>query len=146
LTHPNLVTAYDAGEDRGRDFLVMEYVEGRNLSELVRQNGPLTVELALRCTLQAARGLEHAHDAGIVHRDVKPANLMLAGDGVKVLDLGLARVGVSIEGNGDGDLTAKGVIMGTAAYMAPEQAADTQRADARADVYSLGCTLFYLLT
>src|SRR5262249_54878736 len=134
------------GEDRGRDFLVMEYVEGCNLADLVKQQGPLSVKAALRYTLQAARGLAHAHDAGICHRDVKPANLLLAGDGtVKVLDLGLARISFT-EDEEPASLTARTIIMGTADFMAPEQAEDCRTADARADIYSLGCTLFYLLT
>jgi formylglycine-generating enzyme required for sulfatase activity len=145
LASPHIVAAYDAGEQGGHDFLVMEYVAGDNLDHLVRRQGPLSVETALRYTAEAANGLAHAHDAGVIHRDVKPANLLLAGDGtVKVLDLGLARL--ASEENGPSSLTATQAVMGTAPFMAPEQALDTRTADARADIYSLGCTLFYLLT
>jgi formylglycine-generating enzyme required for sulfatase activity len=145
LRSPHIVAAHDAGESDGRDYLVMEYVEGRNLADLVREDGPLPVGRALDYLLQAARGLRDAHAAGIVHRDVKPANLLVDAAGVvKVLDLGLARRSDSAAGASD--LTGPHAVMGTAAYMAPEQAVDTRRADVRADVYSLGCTLFYLLT
>jgi formylglycine-generating enzyme required for sulfatase activity len=141
LSSPHIVAAYDAGDDDGRDFLVMEYVEGCNLADLVKRHGPLPVEAALRYTLQAARGLAHAHDAGVYHRDVKPANLLLARDDtVKVLDLGLAH----LRDEEPPPLAASSGVLGTAHFMAPEQA--SHAADARADVYSLGCTLFYLLT
>jgi formylglycine-generating enzyme required for sulfatase activity/tRNA A-37 threonylcarbamoyl transferase component Bud32 len=145
LRSPHIIAAHDAGESDGRDYLVMEYVEGHNLADLVRDRGPLPVAQALDYLLQAARGLRDAHAAGIVHRDVKPANLLVDSAGVvKVLDLGLARLDDS--GAGGSDLTGQHAVMGTAAYMAPEQALDTRRADGRADVYSLGCTIFYLLT
>jgi formylglycine-generating enzyme required for sulfatase activity len=145
LRSPHIVAALDAGEAGGRDYLVMEYVAGRNLGDVVRYNGPLGVRQALDYLLQAAKGLRDAHAAGIVHRDVKPANLLLDSGGVvKVLDLGLARLNDAP--TQDTDLTGQHAVMGTAAYMAPEQAVDVRRADARADVYSLGCTLFYLLT
>jgi serine/threonine-protein kinase len=145
LSSPNIVAAYDADEHNGRDFLVMELVDGCNLADLVKSQGPLPVEAALQYTLQAARGLAHAHQAGVYHRDVKPANLLLARDGtVKVLDLGLAQL--HIEEEPTAQLTGDYAVMGTAHFMSPEQAEDARMADGRADIYSLGCALFYLLT
>ncbi|MFO0869812.1 MAG: bifunctional serine/threonine-protein kinase/formylglycine-generating enzyme family protein [Pirellulales bacterium] len=144
LDHPNIVRATDADESDGTHYLVMEYVDGCNLSELVRRTGPLAVSDACELIRQAAIGLQHAHEAGLVHRDVKPGNLMLATDGlVKLLDLGLANLQQS---DGDRGLTATGTAMGTVDYMSPEQALNTKNADRRADVYSLGATLWYLLT
>lgn len=145
LTHPNIVTAYNAGCDGNQHFLVMEYVEGVDLFRTVDRHGPLGLRTALAYTMQAARGLEYAHRTGIVHRDIKPGNLMLDREGtIKILDMGLARF---FEGAGeDGGFTRTGTIMGTLDYMPPEQAKNSKRADQRSDVYSLGCTMFYLLT
>jgi serine/threonine protein kinase len=157
LRHPNIVLALDAEEWDGAPYLVMEYVEGTDLNRRVKADGPLAVADACEAVRQAALGLQHAHDHGLVHRDVKPSNVMLAAEGtVKLLDLGLARlVGTADDDpvtSGDvtacaaGDLTATDMVVGTAAYMAPEQKANPRDVDARADVYALGRTLCYLLT
>lgn len=150
LNHPHIVRAYDAGAYRDTPYLVMEYVEGEDLAHHVRNQGPLSVADAVDYVIQAATGLEYAHQQGIVHRDVKPGNLMLDTDGhIRVLDLGLAKpVGALTAGPDDvtDAMTSAGDIVGTAAYMAPEQAQNSQDVDRRSDIYSLGCTLYFLLT
>jgi serine/threonine protein kinase len=148
LSHPNVVTAYSVLEAGGLLALAMEYVEGQSLSELVKKRGPLPVANACYYAQQAALGLQHAHEKGMVHRDIKPHNLILAREGkkhvVKVLDFGLAKA--TREGVPDGGLTGDGQVLGTPDFMAPEQTRDAAGADIRADVYGLGCTLYYLLT
>ena len=144
LHHANLVSATDAREDAGFCFLVMEYVEGENLAAVVRRCGPLPPADACEIAQQAALGLEHSHRQGLVHRDIKPSNVMLARDGtIKILDMGLARLQDSLAPS-EG-LTGLGQVVGTPEYVAPEQARGEAVIDVRADIYSLGCTLYYLL-
>jgi serine/threonine-protein kinase len=144
LDHPNVVKALDVVYTRTQIYLVLEYVEGRDLATLVKERGPLPVAEAVGYAVQAAHGLAYAHRCAVVHRDVKPANLLLGKDGVvKLSDLGLARV---FNQEPDPELSLKEVCLGTPEFMAPEQAEDAAQADARSDLYSLGATLFHLLT
>jgi WD40 repeat protein/tRNA A-37 threonylcarbamoyl transferase component Bud32 len=147
LSHPNIVQATDARSVQGTHFLVMEFVEGFNLAEIVQRCGVLAIPEACEVIRQAALGLQCAHEHGLVHRDIKPSNLMLTPQGiVKILDLGLARFQVPQSDQPQAEeMTAANQAMGTADYMAPEQVSDVRSADIRADIYSLGCTLFKLL-
>lgn len=145
VSHPNIVQAFDADEDGGRQFLVMEYVQGRDLLHIVAERGQLDPARVADFGFQAALALDHAHRKGLIHRDVKPGNLLLTSDGrIKLLDLGLARfVQDQVPA---GNATMAGVGMGTPDYMAPEQFRDARSADVRSDIYCLGCTLYHLLT
>ena len=138
LAHPNIVTVIDRGEQDGRQFIVFEYVDGQNLKDLTRE-GPLEVRDAIGLTLQVARALSFAHDRGLVHRDVKPQNVLLNEDGqAKVTDFGIAR-SLDVQG-----VTQTGTVLGTSDYIAPEQARG-QRVDPKTDIYSLGAVLYELL-
>jgi serine/threonine protein kinase/Leucine-rich repeat (LRR) protein len=148
LQHPNIAAAYDADESSGVHFLVMEFVDGPTLATYVKLRGALPAVLAAKVIIQAARGLAAAHAQGIVHRDIKPSNIMIGRQGiVKVLDMGLAQVrGHHAVLEATAGVTRTGRVMGTVDYMSPEQARDAKNVDLRADVYSLGCTLFFLCT
>jgi serine/threonine-protein kinase len=140
LSDPNIVSVYDAGEDDGRPYIVMEHVDGETFAELLARRGRLDPDEARELAAQAAAGLAHAHEAGLVHRDVKPQNLILRRDGtVKIADFGIARAAETTS------ITVAGTVLGTAAYLAPEQAMG-EEVTAAADVYSLGAVLYELLT
>ena len=144
LNHNHIVRATDAGEADGVHYLVMELIDGVDLARLVRHCGPLPVAAACELVRQAAAGLQYAHENSLVHRDIKPSNLLLSVDGeLKISDLGLALLNRNDAASGD--LTVTGQVMGTADYMAPEQWEDSHAVDIRADLYSLGCTLYTLL-
>ena len=145
LDHANIVRAYDLNNQGKIHYLVMEYIEGRDLRAVVSHGGRLEVHTAADTIAQAAAGLEHAHQAGLVHRDIKPANLLVDRQGtVKILDMGLAKFNAT---RGIGAQLARDEhVLGTADYLAPEQVVDSNAVDRRADVYSLGCTLYFLLT
>jgi serine/threonine-protein kinase len=144
LNHPHIVRAYDIDNDGDLHYIVMEYVDGDDLQTWVKRDGPFSFERAAEVIIQAAQGLQHAHDCGMIHRDVKPANLLINSHGeVKLLDMGLAlyaeqgETSLTIEHNEN--------VLGTADYLAPEQALNSHKVDHRADIYGLGCTLYFML-
>lgn len=144
LDHENIARVFFCGEDQGLHFISFEFVEGVNLRTMLERRGKLPVAEAIRYVLQVAAGLEHAASRGVVHRDVKPSNIIISSNGrAKLVDMGLAR---NLERRGDRDLTQSGVTLGTFDYIAPEQALEPRDADCRCDIYSLGCTLYHIVT
>jgi len=150
LHHPNIVTAYDAHITGERNYLVMEFVDGPNLSQLVKEQGPLPIEQACEYIRQTAIGLDYAHQMGLIHRDVKPSNLLvqqtMAGPQVKILDFGLTLATAGDNTLGESSVTPTNVVLGTPDYVSPEQARNQYSVDGRSDLYSLGCTFYFLLT
>jgi serine/threonine-protein kinase len=145
LNHPNIVRAYDIDNQGDTHYIVMEYVDGDDLQTMVKKNGPMAFDKVADYIAQAAHGLQHAHDVGLIHRDVKPANLLVNSAGrVKLLDLGLALFSDDKQASLTIDYNDK--VLGTADYLAPEQALNSHKVDARADLYGLGCTMYFLLT
>ena len=143
LEHPNIVSIYDRGIDRGRHYLVLEYVRGNDLHDYFQRRGPLSVAEAIKVIWQVAEGLRYAAEHGLVHRDIKPSNILRSDSGeIKITDLGLALQ----SGFEDERVTREGTTVGTVDYMAPEQARDSRAASFQSDLYSLGCTFYFLLT
>lgn len=145
LDHPNIVRCYDVDNEGDTHYIVMEFIEGKDLNTIVKQEGPLPLELACNYIAQSAEGLAHAHEKGLIHRDVKPANLLVDTKGIlKILDLGLAlfsdneQASLTVEHNEN--------VLGTADYLAPEQARNSHKIDHKADIYGLGCSLYFVLT
>lgn len=144
LDHPNIARVHYVGASQDWNYIVFEYIEGVNLRDWVLQHGPLSLDDSVYFLRQIAEALEHASSRDVIHRDIKPSNILLMNDGrVKLVDMGLAR---TTEEDKSTDLTASGVTLGTFDYLSPEQASDPRQVDVRSDLYSLGCTWYYLLT
>src|SRR5438105_474201 len=142
LQHENLVRIYDEGEANGKCYLVMEYIEGKNIGQMIAENGPLPAPIATRLSRQVALGLEHAQRKGLIHRDVNPYNILVTRDGTaKLTDLGLA-----IDLAENDRVTRDGATVGTFDYVSPEQARHSHSVDTRSDIYSLGCSLYHMLS
>ena len=145
LDHDNIARVYYVGEDRGVHYIVFEFIEGVNIRDLVQRDGPLSLADATSYTLQVAEALSHASQRDVIHRDIKPSNVLITPEGrAKLVDMGLARLH-QVE-HPDNDLTASGVTLGTFDYISPEQARDPRSADVRSDLYSLGCSFYFMLT
>ncbi|HEX3726099.1 MAG TPA: protein kinase [Pirellulales bacterium] len=145
LDHDNIARVHYVGEDRGVHYIVFEYIEGVNIRDLVTQKGPLPLDEAISYAFQIAQALDHASQRAVIHRDIKPSNVLITPDGkAKLVDMGLARL--NQVAHAQNDLTASGVTLGTFDYISPEQARDPRSADVRSDMYSLGCSFFYMLT
>ena len=143
LNHPNIASIYDYGDDGGTYFIVMEYIDGKPLSDVIDAEASLMPERAAEIASDVARALERAHASGLVHRDIKPANIMLDSNGqTKVTDFGIAR---ALTADGEATMTQTGMVIGTASYLSPEQAQGNP-VDPRSDVYALGCVLYEMLT
>ena len=147
LVHQNIITVFDADQINGRVFMVMEYIKGNDLAEIILKKGKLSVVESVKYIIQTANGLKYAHDQGVIHRDIKPGNIIVGTDGrVKIVDMGLAKIETDSNQEDISMLTGATSIMGTVDFMSPEQGFSSRDVDARADIYSLGATLFYLLT
>jgi serine/threonine-protein kinase len=143
LDHENIGRVHAVGSDAGWHYIVFEFIEGRNIRDIVREDGPFDLARTVDVAIQVADALEHAAGRDVVHRDIKPSNIVITPAGrARIVDMGLARLAPMA---GDGDLTSSGVTLGTFDYIAPEQARDARAADVRSDLYSLGCTIFYML-